>query len=366
MNIYYYFKVIVFIIFKSNFKFKKPKNSDYILYDQGEKFNKNIQTLLKKYKSTILYVRFEEINLYVILIIIIKFRFFNNQSFFQNYLIEFCKCTNAKIVISSTLWDEKLFNLREKFRGKIKIFLVQKFPVKKYFFSKFKKKNIVDCIFVFDDYSIKILKKYFKSNYKKIGIIQNNSHKKKLYKKVNKKILLISGYRKSFETKNPIFEWEFNLYHERNLVKILNDLKLNLIQFKILLKPRVNINDYINFMNCNKYNLIINHDSLYKVIHRFDLIILINNGTVGYEAISRGIKSIQISKKKFTEIDRFYVFNKNYNNINLKSFIQKYSNFSTKNFFKICKQKKIDTPIFDYKNTILKKFLIGQIKDIKI
>ena len=49
-------------------------------------------------------------------------------------------------------------------------------------------------------------------------------------------------------------------------------------------------------MKCNKYNLIINHDSLYKIIHRFDLIILINNGTVGYEAISRGIKSIQIPK----------------------------------------------------------------------
>ena len=48
MNIYYYFKAIIFIIFKSNFKFKKPKNSDYILYDQGEKFNKEYSIFIKK------------------------------------------------------------------------------------------------------------------------------------------------------------------------------------------------------------------------------------------------------------------------------------------------------------------------------
>ena len=44
---------------------------------------KNIQSLLKKYKSTILYVRFEEINLYVILIVIIKFRFLIIKVFFK-------------------------------------------------------------------------------------------------------------------------------------------------------------------------------------------------------------------------------------------------------------------------------------------
>ena len=44
------------------------------------------------------------------------------------------------------------------------------------------------------------------------------------------------------------------------------------------------------------------------------------SGEIILKAISRGIKSIQIPKKKFTELDRFYVFNKNYNDINLKSF----------------------------------------------
>ena len=54
------------IIFETKFIFSKPKKTQILLYDQGKKFNEQIKKTLKKKTVSILYVRMEEINLYVL------------------------------------------------------------------------------------------------------------------------------------------------------------------------------------------------------------------------------------------------------------------------------------------------------------
>lgn len=365
MNFFYYFKIFILIIFNTKFKFRKPINSEFLLYDQGIKFNETIKNLLNNYKVTVLHVRFEELNIYIILSVVFKLKFLNRNSFFQNYLNEFCNHAKPKIIISSALWDTKLFKIKENFNGKVKIVLVQKFPIKNNFFVNFNKKYKVDAVFVFNNISKKILSKYFKTKFVKIGIIQNNNFKKSLNKNVNKKILVISGYRKIFENNNPKLEWEKNLYHEKKIVKILHNTKIFKYKFKILLKPLEDVKNYIKFMNCKNSNIIFNNQKLYKLIDQFDLLILINNGTVGYEAISRGIKSIQFTRKKYREYDSFYVFNKNYNSTNIINFIKKFLDLPTRSFFRLCKKNNIDVPIYDFKNNILKRYLIKEIKSLR-
>ena len=63
------------IIFETKFIFSKPKKTQILLYDQGKKFNELIKKTLKKKSVSILYVRMEEINLYVLLKIFLQFKF---------------------------------------------------------------------------------------------------------------------------------------------------------------------------------------------------------------------------------------------------------------------------------------------------
>ena len=114
MKILHYIKTFYIIFIKTKFIFSKPKKVDILLYDQGLKFNKLINNYFKKSKKAILFARFEELNIFIILDILIRFKFLNNHSLFQNYLIEYCKLTKPKLIISSTLWDERLLSLKKK------------------------------------------------------------------------------------------------------------------------------------------------------------------------------------------------------------------------------------------------------------
>ena len=357
MKIFNYIKIIFRIIFFTKFKFTRPKKIEVLFYDQGIIFNQIISQYLKSYKISVLKARFEELNLYVILKIVFRFKFLNGLSLFQNYIIEYCKLSDPKIIISSSLLDKKILVSKKYLNKKTSIILVQKFPLNKDYFKSFNKKYTIDYFFVFDKTSLKIIKKYFISKYIKIGSFRNNTVGIKKSKVKNKNILLISGYRENFVKKNPITEWEVNTYHEKKLLEILTSISIKNSKVKALLKPGTDIKNYINFMNVNKNIVISNNGNPYNVLDKFDIIITINNGTMGYEALSRGIKHLQIPKKKYKQSNNFYVFDKEINYRNLKKFIIFYLSITNNKFFQICGKKKIDIPVFDYGNSILKNYL---------
>ena len=176
MKIFINIKLIYRILSSAKFQFLKPKRVDILLYDQGAMFNKIVYGYFKKYKKSILYARFEQLNVYVLLTVLVKLKFLNGLSLFQNYVIEYCKISKPKIIISSTLWDERILLLKKYIDYKFKIVLVQLFPLKKEYFKRLnKKKYKIDHFFYFDKKSLKIIKENFLANFLNIGSFKNNN-----------------------------------------------------------------------------------------------------------------------------------------------------------------------------------------------
>ena len=315
-------KKIFQIFFFTKFKFSKPTQTDFLLYDQGAYFNKIVSKYLKKYKVSILYCRFEQLNIYLILNIFLKLKFLNGLSLFQNYIIEYCRLTKPKVIISRTLWDERILVLKEHINYDLKIMLVQVIPLKDEYFNCLRsKKYKIDYFFYFENKSLKIIKKYFLAKFLKIGSFMSNNEIIKKNNIKNKNIIIISGFKKNFVTKNPKTEYEFNVNHEKNLIKILSQISIKKHKFNVLLKPDVNKKDYLKFMKCNKKIVITNKGNPYKIIDKFDLVITLNEGTMGNEALSRGIKLISIYRTRINYSKKFYIFNNKINYEKLKKFV---------------------------------------------
>ncbi len=340
---------LIKILVKTKFKFKKPKKSEIILYDQGLVFNNIVPKYFKKKAISIMYVRFEELNLYVLAKIFLNFTFLNDLTLFQNYVNEYCRLSKAKIVITTTLWDEKFLSLKKNYHPKIKLILVQPFIIKKSFFKILKnKKFIIDHCFIFDQESENILKKYYISNFIKIGSFKNN-HFKKIKKKQTKNILLISGF-KGGNLNNP--KWRKIYFFEKKLVKIFEKIYFNKSNFKILLKPQIKKDDYIVFTGCAKKNVLQNRGNAYSLIDKYDLIITIH-GSMGKEALSRGLKHIEIPHIYYKN-SPFYVFKKKPNLKNLKLSLNYFSSLSVKKFFQIYKRKQLQKFYYDERNIIFR------------
>lgn len=358
MKIIYYIKIFYIIFSRTKFVFSKPKKVDILLYDQGLRFNKVINNYFKKYKKTVLFSRFEELNIYIILDILIQFKFLNSHSLFQNYVIEYCRLTKPKLIISSTLWDKKLLSLKKKLDFETKIILVQFFPLKKEYFKALKEKYKIDYIFYMNNISSQILKKYFFAKYIKIGSLSNNRFKIK--KKKSKNILLISGFRKKFLVRQPINEFELNVEHERKLVAMLSTNIIKKSKFKVLLKPFARSEDYCKFMKIDNSILIQNNNSNpYNVMDKYNLIITINDSTMGHEALARGIKHIRVCRDSFYVSNSF--FEKN-GTINFTQFLTKFYRMPTKKFFDLCRKNRIDFFPYDYNNLIFRNILTRIIK----
>lgn len=351
-----FFELLKTLIFNTNFVVKKPTKVNILLYDQGKQFNNIlIRTLENKdTKIDVLYTRYEQINLHVVIKIILKYGLVKvAKNFYFIYICEYCRFSKPNILITSNFFDQRYFKLKKILNPKVIICIIQTVPLES---RLLKNKKTVDLIFYFDEFSKKIIKKKFNSKLIKIGSIKNNFFLNKNRNK-NKNILLISGYKKKFESNiNFSNEYNENLYHEKFLVNCLFRLQItDNIKFKILLKPNVDLNDYIKFTNIKKKHIYKNNNNPYNIIDKYNLIITLNNGTMGYEAISRGKKNIQIPLKKYKKISRFYVFEKKLDQENVTKFIKTFNFMSDKKFKFLLKKNSISTLDFDIRNQRLKK-----------
>ena len=129
LKIYKYVNQFFYAIFISKFVFYKPNQSDILLYDQGSTFNGLVKKTLKNYKISIILVRLEEINLYVVISLIIKLKFLNKGSLFFNYIVEYCEHIRPKLILTSNNLDLKFYKLKESLSYKVKIGYVQRTPI---------------------------------------------------------------------------------------------------------------------------------------------------------------------------------------------------------------------------------------------
>ena len=355
LKIYKYVNQFFYAIFISKFVFYKPNQSDILLYDQGSTFNGLVKKTLKNYKISIILVRLEEINLYVVISLIIKLKFLNKGSLFFNYIVEYCEHIRPKLILTSNNLDLKFYKLKESLSYKVKIGCVQRTPIYENHLLFFKKKLKLDIFFCFSKNDKAVYKKYFNTNFSIIGSFNNNFYKLKKKNARKKSFLLISGFKEQKD--NPYLDTEY----EKNLTKYLINFSKNYnFTFKILLKPYISPKNYLEYNNINKKFILPNYNSPYQIMDQHNLIVLLTESTMGLEAVARGTKHVRITKLKFKK-NNFYTLNKKLNQKNINEFLKRFLILSNGRYFSYFKKKEKLTK-FDPGNKLFKleiKKLIG-------
>ena len=264
-------------IIKTRYVFKRPLKKEILLIDKlsEELLYKSI--FKKKYE--ILYSKKYQINLFIIIKIFFKL---NLYSLHQNYIYEYIRLVEPKIIISFKDNDIFFYKLKNIFKD-IKFISVQNGYRHKdeIFFNKLKKEKInktkllVDYYFLFNQNIASKLKKYIKFESKLLGSFRNNKNpvnKKKIFKN---SILFISQFRlqkvknnkTGFNVENKLLFYleDFCIRHKINL-NIAGASSINKVFEKNYLlynlRKKNKINYYEKKTGNNSYNLVDKHDMI--------------------------------------------------------------------------------------------------------
>ncbi len=355
------------IIFNCKLIFNKPKKADIILYDQGAIFNHLIKKNFPKITFEIFYRRLESINVYVLIMALIKYKLLNFGQIKLNYMELYFKYVNPKIIITSNDIHSGFYQIKNKINLDVITCVCQSSVRLENHFSDFKNKKKeyqVDYILTYSDYFSKFYTK--KVSFKKIiaaGSITNNFYEKK---NINKKydIIFISQFKKE-HYKTKIF------YQEKKLINIIKKYSENKNKkFKIAIRPIVHKKIKLNMKTINetkknylKYFNKINYDDLLSYENNFTnynyldyaKVLVIIDSTLGLEAVSRGVKILSFPSYKSFSKDNFFVSN----SLNYKKFRKKIDNLFSMS--KYAYSKKISNSLlkinFNHNNSILKNII---------
>jgi len=279
--------MINFFLFAKNFLnarwiFTKPKKKKYLVYD----FNNSnyLFNYIKKEESAIYYTRWEEINLFIILHIIINYGFKNLKT---NYKMVFFNYVRPKIAITLMSSYVAFYKLKSQFPNIITIAVQDSLGNSEFIkILKKTKKNTLSCDYFlfFSDSFKKLYEKYIFIKKKSliVGSFRNNHYS---YKSTNKKkIIFIS--KTNWNTKealNEIILLKFIIKYLRNNKQGKVDICLKSNNASVIGYFKKNLNlDYINIIpKKDSYIIVKNYEN-----------ILFTDSTLGYECLARGKKVI--------------------------------------------------------------------------
>ncbi len=296
-----FFKKFLFV-FKSRYKFFPPPRYHLIIYDfmSAETIIKTIQfnKSLKKYKIGVISTRGEEINIFILLLSIIR----NAGSItFQNYLETFINYVNPKIILSYLDVDQKLVNIKKN-NTKYKIFAIQNGLLSINRLKKCEKNmKLFSKVFLFSESYREYFAKKFQDKIIVIGGISNNlSISKKDYKKNKKNIYFISQLREIYLYGNQKFlrinsnQVSLDKFYlpERFLLPILSKFcekhkyRLNILG-SFLINQKLEKSFFQNLIG-ESFNFIENkyRGYHYKIINKKDNFVFIDS-YLGYEALAK-------------------------------------------------------------------------------
>jgi surface carbohydrate biosynthesis protein len=356
--------------FSTNFIFLPPKKSNLILFDaQSEKI---ISKIFKLKHFSILCIRKEEINLFVLIKTFLKLQF----SFFD-YIINYIDYCGAKIVITAVDNNNNFYKIKSRlnvttifFQNGVRIGHQDVFSI----FHQKKKLNYyrsiynVDLMCVMNKMTGNLYQKFIQGKVFVAGSVLSNE--RQILKTRNKDLLYVSLYRINSEAK--VKNNTIKLIKTLNQYCIKNHLKLKILgkYYKKNTKEEKNFYDQalgrnIFFIpNSKKRNT-------YNIIDKAKIIIS-PGSTAGIESLGRGKKTVLINikynvsnfgKKVFFG---FYTKRRNlglfwHNGLNKKAIfkiINKVLSCKKSKWDKILKNYKYETSLYDYKNKRLKKELI--------
>ncbi len=318
------FYTFISILLKTKFIFRKPTKTSFLIYDKFSGLF--LSKLLPKNSYGYLSTRYEEINLYVLAITLLKFKFRNIRF---NYLLNYIRTVNPNKILTINHMDLDFLYFKYFFKKPIFIMIQNNVTglkgtysisnvSKNHKMSKIKKGR-VDYLLLFGENMRVIYNKYF--DYKKyisIGSINNNFAK--ITKKVNKKkqLIFISQFKNWKKISNDkitrdgvnfIQPSKYYLEIDKKMLNFLSHYKLKKkISFKILLKSKKKSEEkierkYFKEIGIKKINFISSRNlkKTYSIISKLNNFITFDS-TLGYEALSRGKKVIIVDKlnlKKF-------------------------------------------------------------------
>lgn len=297
------FFFLKFLIFSKKIFFK-PNKKKILIYDKNgsELFFK----YLNKKDCNILCTRAEELNLYIIILLIIKFKKINLLNYFDAYI----KLSKPKFIFTYTDNDFKFYRLKKL--NPEKIFIVIQNGYRDFFIEGYdkilKEKLYSDHYFVFSqNFSFRV-KKYIKSKYHPIGSFKNNLIFKKK-SKVKNKIFFISQFiKKPLNSTNNNFIGEQKLLPK--LLKFCNEKKIDLtILGRNLFKHKnEEFKFYKNLLRDRKFNIKFRKspNDNYRLFNKKNYFIFIRS-TFGFEAWSRGERAISFAVKKIEGIKSFSI-----------------------------------------------------------
>jgi hypothetical protein len=313
------------ILFKIKIFIKSPPKSDLIIYDRMTVTSGFANALFKNKKYTILDTRYESINLYILFLCFINFKFTNLR---DSYKKLFLSTVQPKIVYTSIDNNPSFFNLKNLYSKTI--YISDQNGVAKVngqtwpndfsvFCKKFNKKNKrklqADLIFVFNKNDKKQMAKFLKGNIHDLGNSKcNNFVIKKKKKKIKKIIFINSGlYKETISKEIKIFR-HLNAYSKKNNIK-LTMLSRKDNRYEKFYRDKFGNGNWIYAPRSNSL-------SSYKAL-TVDSVIVFSHSTFGLEALAIGHKCViilhDLAKKNMNwkhKNNGFFWTNKiNYNSI---------------------------------------------------
>ena len=274
------------------FIFFKPKKKKYLIFDRvGSKI---LKTCILKKNIQILDVRYESINIHILIYTFFKnfFFFFENGEFIKNlkkyYIINYLKFVSPKIILTY-IDNNFLFYRLKKYYPDAKYICFQNGLRDDNFFlnlSNISKKIELRCdlLFVHGEDIKKKISRFIKAKIFATGNILNNHYLSQ--KKEFKKCIIFISQAKPHEGDETIdfenkYKTEIFLFNILKNFCIKNNIKLFFLpkctkEYKNEIKKKLNYNKIIF---CNQ-------KEKYTIINSAKLIVFINS-TLGYEALSK-------------------------------------------------------------------------------
>jgi len=317
-----FFKKFIYVFFSKKIFFRPAKKKILLFYKVTEDifYNK-----LNNKNYGILAIRREEINVWVLFKIILKFRLS-----LESYVHQYINYVQPNLIVTS-IDNSILFYKLKKFFPNIKFVSIQngyRFKTEKFINvikdRKYKNQLEADYIFLFNSSIAKIYSKYIKSKKIIIGSFRNNNIPITNKNKIKKSILFISTFKQethlktssSYRAVNEVYAKCKKYSIEIKLLPlIINFCKKNNIKF--FLAGQACSNDEINkeklyynkILNFKKYSYIKKKNvySNYKLLDQFNLITF-TQSTLGYEAAARGNKIASFSARRNNNNKLIYNF----------------------------------------------------------
>lgn len=280
------------------FNFLKPVQKKILIFDNSH--SKILKSFFKGSENEvdILYTRYEKINLYVLLMVLIKLKPFKNISYLQQY-VDYVK---PKIIITMIDNDRNFYRL--KFPNAKKIFIQNGRRTKLELYNdtlhSIKSYN-VDMMFVHNDLVGKEYKKIIKGKTCSVGSVYSNTKKILKKNKKKKELIYVSTFRTSYlDEKSKIYnniKWKDYIRGEIKLLKALNKF-LTKNDYKLTILGKYNYPQFIDeksfflkYFDKKKIKILKNFPTRnhFKYIDLATLIIG-NDSTLCYEAFGRGNK----------------------------------------------------------------------------